>query len=271
MSKNDHIAQVELLPIISHEVNATPINQRATDGYVNGTALCQACGKLLGHYLENSNTKAFLVELSGSIGIPIDLLVHKVGTGANENRGSWVHPQVAIHLGQWASPQFAVLVSKWVFEWMSGASGTYPYHIRRYIINRHKIPATHFSMLDQVTIKLLGALEANGYIMPPNMMVDISLGKAFSKWLRSNGYDPDSFPTYTHSFDDGKRPDVPARLYPNELMTSFNLELEEWIKDGRALKYFSERDKNSLPALKAVYAALPVPNQKAKISNSSIA
>lgn len=257
MAKNDHIAQTELLPIISHEVNSTPINQRATDGYVNGTALCQACDKQLKHYLENASTKAFLAELSRSVGIPTDLLVQKITTGANENRGSWVHPQVAINLGQWASPQFAVLVSKWIFEWMSGSSNSYPYHIRRYLVNRHKIPATHFSMLDQITIKLLGALESKGYIVPPNMMVDIALGKAFSKWLRNNGYIPESFPSYTHSFDDGKRPDVQARLYPNEVMTNFNIELEEWIRDGRALKYFSERDSDSIPALKAVYASLP--------------
>lgn len=157
------------------------------------------------------------------------------------------HPHVAINLGQWASPQFAVLVSKWVFEWMSGGSKAYPYHIRRYLINRHKIPATHFSMLDQITVKLLGALESKGYIVPVNMMIDIALGKAFSKWLRANGHDPDRFPSYMHDFDDGKRPEVKARLYPNELMTNFNIELEEWIKDGRALKYFL--NVTSIPSL----------------------
>lgn len=262
MAKNDHIAQVELLPIISHEINSTPINQRATDGYVNGTALCQACSKKISHYLENKTTKEFLVELSIETGIPASELIQIVKGGDATNQGSWVHPQVAINLGQWASPQFAVLVSKWVFEWMSGTAISYPYHIRRYLINRHKIPATHFSMLDQVTIKLLGALESQGYIVPSNMMVDIALGKAFSKWLRTNGYDPDSFPSYMHEFGDGKRPDVKARLYPNEVMTNFNIELEEWIKDGRALKYFSDRDTNSIPALKAVYAALPSPDKK---------
>lgn len=265
MAKNDHMDQGDLLPIISHKVNSTPINQRATDGYVNATALCQACDKQLKHYLENASTKAFLSELSGSVGIPTDLLVQKIITGPNDNRGSWVHPQVAINLGQWASPQFAVLVSKWVFEWISGSVKAYPYHIRRYLINRHKIPATHFSMLDQITIKLLGALEAKGYIVPDNMMVDIALGRAFSKWLRNNGHDPDSFPSYSHNFDDGKRPVVPARLYPNELMTNFNIELEEWIKDGRALKYFSERDPNSIPALKVIYAELSSVEDKKKL------
>lgn len=244
-----------LLPFIEHQVESTSISQRAYDGYVNATALCKASGKLLGHYLENKTTKDFLLELSRSIGIPIDLLIQVVNTGSNNERGTWVHPQVAIHLGQWASPKFAVLVSKWVFEWMSGSLGTsyqFPYHIRRYFINRSKIPPTHFSMLDQMTIKLLGALETKGYIIPNNLMPDISLGKMFCTWLRDNGYDPDSFPTYQHTFDDGKRPVVPAKLYPNELMTSFNLQLDQWITSGKAMKYFSERDQNSIEPLRLV-------------------
>jgi hypothetical protein len=182
-------------------------------------------------------------------------------------QGTWVHPQVAIHLGQWASPKFAVLVSKWVFEWMSGGikeAYRFPYHIRRYLINRSKIPSTHFSMLDQMTVKLLGALEAKGYVIPANLMPDISLGKIFSGWLREKGYNPDSFPTYQHDFDDGRRPVVAARLYPNELMTEFNLRLEEWIRSGRALEYFSDRDAKAIEPMKAVYAELPAPEQQPK-------
>jgi hypothetical protein len=172
-------------------------------------------------------------------------------------QGTWVHPQVAINLGQWASPKFAVLVSKWIFEWMSGSSKQayqFPYHIRRYLINRSKIPATHFSMLDQMTFKLLGALEAKGYVVPATLMPDISLGKIFSQWLRGKGYDPDNFPTYSHEFDDGKRPVVQARLYPNDLMTEFNQKLDQWITSGAALKYFGDRDPESVEPMKLVYA-----------------
>lgn len=137
---------------------------------------------------------------------------------------------------------------------MSGADSvkSFPYHIRRYLINRHKIPPTHFSMLDQMTIKLLGALESKGYVIPDNLMPDIALGGMFSKWLRSNEYDPDSFPRYIHEFDDGRRPNVSVRLYPNELMTDFNHQLELWILDGRALTYFSKKDSNSIAPLKSV-------------------
>jgi hypothetical protein len=259
---NDNIGQGELA-LIDHKIDNQAIGQRAHDGYVNATALCQASKKMLGHYLSNKTTKDFLVELSSDIGIPISALVQASKGGNPRLQGTWVHPQVAINLGQWASPKFAVLVSKWVLEWMNGGGASnyeMPYHIRRYLVNRHKIPATHFSMLDQMTMKLLGALETKGYIIPAGLMPDISLGRMFSKWCRDNGHNPDDFPAYEHVFDDGARPSVQARLYPNELMTPFNLQLDDWIREGKALKYFSDRDQKSIGPLKEVFAELPSPD-----------
>lgn len=40
--------------------------------------------------------------------------------GLNKERGTYVHPKVAIHLAQWLSPKFAVFVTEVVFDWMSG-------------------------------------------------------------------------------------------------------------------------------------------------------
>ena len=261
------------LPLISHKVKEFSIDQRANDGYVNATALCKATDKQLGHYLENDRTKAFLEALNSDIGIPISELVQTIKGGVSNLQGTWVHPQVAINLGQWASPKFAVLVTKWVFEWMNGDGAhnyRFPYHIRRYLINRSKMRPTHFSMLDQMTIKLLGPLESKGYIIPDRLMPDISLGKMFSQWLRDNDYDPyddDIFPTYEHVFDDGKRRPVQARLYPNELMTNINLYLEGWIRNGKALKYFADRDMNAIAPLEKVFAELPPPISQNKISD----
>lgn len=258
-------------PLIGYIVESVPIDQRANDGYINGTSMCKAAGREFGHYNSNQSTKDFLIELSAEIGIPISDLVYTTVGGTPRLQGTWVHPRVAIHLAQWASPKFAVLVSKWVFEWMSGGikeSYKFPYHIRRYLVNRNKIPSTHFSMLDQMTFKLLGALEAKGYVIPSKLMPDISLGKIFSNWLRSKGYDPDRFPTYEHDFDDGYRPIVPARLYPNELMTEFNLRLDEWIKSGKALQYFSQRDPNSVKSIEAVYKDLLIFENKNQIEGN---
>jgi hypothetical protein len=95
------------------------IKQRE-DGYLNATEMCKVGGKKLSHYNENIQTNEYLNALSTSIGIPADLLIEKIMTGINENRGTWVHPRVAIHLAQWVSPQFAVQVTDWVLRFMSG-------------------------------------------------------------------------------------------------------------------------------------------------------
>ena len=92
-------------------------------------------------------------------------------------------------------------------------------------------------------------------------MPDIALGKMFSQWCRAHGHNPKTFPTYKHEFTDGRRPVVYARLYPNELMTDFNLELENWIRDGRALKYFRERDGDAILPIQDITAALPPPDE----------
>jgi hypothetical protein len=245
------------------------IDQRANDGYINATALCKACGKEFGDYNRLSTTKAFLEELSSDMGIPISELVNIIIGGIPQLQGTWVHPQVAINLGQWASPKFAVLVSKWVFEWMTGKQKkeyNLPYHIRRYLINRSKIPVSHFSMLDEMTLKLVAPLEHYGYTLPDKLMPDISMGKMFSKWCRDNGHDPDSFPTYEHIFDDGKRPPVQARLYPNELLTSFReMFNNHWLKE-KSINYFKERDSNMIPILEQIISELPSPIEKKEIS-----
>lgn len=100
------------------QMNEIAVNQRIGDGYINATALCKASGKLIADYFRLGSTKEFLSVVSRSMGIPIDVLVSKVGTGLNEYRGTWVHPYIAINLGQWISPEFAFQVSKWVHDWM---------------------------------------------------------------------------------------------------------------------------------------------------------
>jgi len=63
-------------------------------------------------------TRAFLRVLSRSVLISTDLLIKTQTGGLNENRGTWVHPQVAINIAQWISPTFDVKVSGWVYEIM---------------------------------------------------------------------------------------------------------------------------------------------------------
>jgi hypothetical protein len=122
--------------LIPHTIEGAVVYQRVDDGYFNATAMCAAAGKLIGHYRENKQTVAFLEELAGSIGIPIDRLVVSIMDGANDLRGTWVHPYVAVHLAQWLSPRFAVQVSKWVYHWskeLKHTAGTLNRLVRAYL------------------------------------------------------------------------------------------------------------------------------------------
>jgi hypothetical protein len=94
------------------------IEHREEDGYINVTNLCKASGKQFKAWNRLIKTKAFLQVLSTSVLISTDLLIKSESGGLNENRGTWVHPQVAINIAQWISPQFDVKVSGWVYEIM---------------------------------------------------------------------------------------------------------------------------------------------------------
>lgn len=95
---------------------------RKEDNYINATQLCKAGGKEFFKWNENKKSEEFLIELSGSIRIRIDLLIQSISDGPNELRGTWVHPKVAINIAQWISPKFAVQVSEWIYELLSTGS-----------------------------------------------------------------------------------------------------------------------------------------------------
>jgi KilA-N domain len=238
------------MKLIEHEVQGSSVPQRSSDGYINATAMCQAAGKLWGHYNDNAGTRAFLAALEADIGIPISGLVKSIKGGEAHLQGTWVHPQVALHLAQWLSPHFAVKVSKWVYDWLNGrnAQGGYSYHLRRYTTNLQNVPYGHWSMLQEMMIGLIGPMEARGYLLPEHMMPDISEGKMFCKFLRDQqGLDTDSLQTYRHEFEDGRV--VFPKAYPNSLLPSFRQHFfEVWIPE-KAVTYFSAKDPVALEYL----------------------
>ena len=120
------------LSLIPHKVEDRIVQQRAVDGYINATAMCQAAaGKLFGDYYRLRTTKEFLAALEADMGIPISELVQVVKGGVPALQGTWVHPLVATHLAQWLSPKFAVQVNKWVYGWLSGQAAQHaPAHVR---------------------------------------------------------------------------------------------------------------------------------------------
>jgi hypothetical protein len=126
---------------ITRSFNHAVIPQRKTDGYLNATAACKACGKLFADYKRLDSTQKFLDVLSQDTEIPVmgnpvtenpvagipttetefpkKGLIEMTRGGIPSLQGTWVHPYIAINLAQWLNPKFAVLVSKWVFDWMT--------------------------------------------------------------------------------------------------------------------------------------------------------
>jgi hypothetical protein len=109
-------AQPAQSQIEAREWNGHPIQRRQMDGYVNATAMCKAGGRRWNHYQTNERTTEYLQALSGSAGIPADLLVTSIGTGPNHLRGTWIHPRLAVDLARWISPAFAVWMDGWFLE-----------------------------------------------------------------------------------------------------------------------------------------------------------
>lgn len=251
--------------LIRHRVEGGEvIPQRPQDGYINATAMCRAAGKRWPDYWRLPSAKEFADELSAVVHIHTTELIQTNAGGEPRLQGTWVHPQVAIHLAQWLSPQFAVRVSKWVYDWISGNAPPaviMPYHLRRYTENQPNVPDGHFSVLGELTILLIGPLERMGYTLPEAMLPDISQGQMFCRWLRdSHNIDTESLPKYRHVYEDGRA--VSAKAYPEFLLGDFRRHFREVWLPRRAVDYFRPRDSNALqflPKLISISAAPPPP------------
>jgi hypothetical protein len=245
------------LALIPRKIEGGVIHQRPKDGYINATAMCQAAGKLFSDYGRLTSTAAFVKALSAETGIPITELIQSLRGGDPTLQGTWVHPQVAIHLAQWCSPQFAVKVSGWVYDWMSGSAPRQqvelPYHLRRYVANQQNVPVGHFSILSEMTTMMIAPMEIMGYTLPERMLPDISMGLMFCKWLRSKGIDTRTLPTYIHVFEDGRR--VEAKAYPEELLADFRRHFRDVWLPTRSVEYFRGKDSEALAYLPMLLAA----------------
>ena len=41
-------------------------------------------------------------------------VVRSIATGPNDQRGTWIHPRLAVDLARWISPEFAVWMDGWI-------------------------------------------------------------------------------------------------------------------------------------------------------------
>ena len=243
---------MDQLTLIPRVESGSIIPQRSRDGYISATALCQSVNKRYSDYRALKSTSEFIAELIAQTGLLENQLIHIISGGNPSLQGTWVHPYLAMNLAQWLSPKFAVKVAQWVTEWQQGISkAVLPAHIERYMLNRGKIPYTHFSMLNEITLNLIAPLEQGGYTLPENMVPDISEGKIFCKWLRDHhGIEPSTFPTYLHAYPDGRV--VPAKLYPIELYEDFKRHFNEIWLPLHAPRYFAAKDQQALSYVKTL-------------------
>jgi len=102
--------------------NGHAIQRRLSDGFINATSMCGAAKKRWRDYYINQRSSNYLQALQGSTGFPADLLVETITTGLNANRGTWVHPRLAVDLARWISPEFAVWMDGWILEELEARS-----------------------------------------------------------------------------------------------------------------------------------------------------
>lgn len=245
------MTKTNIINYITHEEDDQLIYMRSTDGYVNATAMCKSFGKDFKTYNRSNTTKRFVTALSSRCKIcTTDIIITQQG-GEPHLQGTWIHPKLAIHLAQYLSPEFAVTVSIWIDDWISGKNlpteKFIPHYLKRYYLNENRIPKGYFSVLQEMTIMVFGKFEILGYLIPSNIVPDISEGRLFAKWMREQGVDTDNVPTYNHRYEDGRV--FPAKLYPNEYLVAFKSHVENVWLPQKSHKYFKERDIEALPFL----------------------
>lgn len=143
-----------------------------------------------------------------------------------------------------------------------GASST-PAFIRRYNQNWDRVSAGHFSVLNELVIRLWGRFEHLGHIMADKAASgtenrpDISVGRGFSKWLKQYHRDvADNYSMYLH-WTEAK--EVEVRQYPLDMIPLFHEYLDTvWIPQD-AERYFNSRDPAALPHVAHLLPSRPRP------------
>ena len=242
------------LALISREVDEQIIYQRAGDGYVNATAMCKAASKMLGHYLENQATKAYLKEVSADIGIPITEIVQVIKGGDPQLQGTWVHPDVAIHLAQWCSPKFAVQVNKFIREWMQGenplqkALNQLQFYIDRASLVNNSVPQNYFSVFKEAA-PLMVTLIQSGVLVDDKTVPDISIGSHWATYWKKqelaldHGEPTNYLHFYPESYPQSVSNPQSVKAYPLSALSDFRIWLEGIYLPEKFPKYMLFKQK----------------------------
>nr|DAP79381.1 MAG TPA: KilA protein [Caudoviricetes sp.] len=109
--------------IQSFSFNDTPVSFR-DDGYLNATAIATYFGKQPRDYLKSEQTQQYIAALADFLSTKRKILVKEnqiviVKNGGN-NRGTWLHPKLAVHFARWLDPKFAVWCDEQIEALLNG-------------------------------------------------------------------------------------------------------------------------------------------------------
>jgi len=143
-----------------------------------------------------------------------------------------------------------------------GYGGAVPAFIKRFQANWDRVEEGHFSVINELVVRLWGRLEMAGYVMPDRALdgkelrPDISVGKRFAAWL--NELHPEAANDHSHYVHTTPQIDVLARQYPRRLLHLYLDFIDQvWIPEC-AEDYFRTRDPRALVYLPQL---LPAPNK----------
>ena len=223
------------LALVPHSYQGSVIQQRRQDGYINATAMCQASGRLWADYARTNSTKAFFSALASDMGIPITEIVQSIRGGDPTLQGTWIHPQVAVHLAQWLSPQFAVKVSQWVVDWMSGLhpqDRMWAQFNDRVSLVYDNVPLNYFCVFAQLA-DLFASMISNGADFGTKMILDLSVGSCWARHWKdaelAKQFGPRaSFPhNYPRYFPQAWSNPQDAWCYPEDAIPTF----KRWLRE----------------------------------------
>ena len=95
------------------------------DGYLNATAIAAHFGKRVPDFIKTEQNQEYINALAEHISkttkIVLDgnqLVIVKHG---GNNRGTWLHPKLAVHFARWLDPKFAVWCDEQIEQIISGS------------------------------------------------------------------------------------------------------------------------------------------------------
>lgn len=238
--------------------NGSPITQREIDGYVNATEMAKANNKEISHWFGTEDFNRYADAISQKTGIPRNSLVIRVSEGFPAKKKTWVHPKLAIKLARWISVEFELWCDEHIKTLLetgqtSQSSTTGPANLvwfERLLLFKKKtqIPHGYFSIFGELTHTLISDFETAGYVLPDHSVIDISVGKCWSNFLKKSSVNISGLRMeYLHYYPDGRI--VTAFIYKNELLSLFRDWVEMTYKSGSLVKYLSNRDPKALTTL----------------------